>query len=92
MLVDRREKKLRVKCTSTGGKALNMTVTGPVGFNAHLNHIEAVGDAKRIGDDKFAASTGVISKGEDGDIYQCTASNGVSSNSNSSMELRGDLL
>ena len=46
-------------------------------------------DPQRIGDDEFSASTDVISGGRDGDIYQCTASNGVSSDPTNSVELRG---
>ena len=91
VLVDRREKISRVQCNSTGGRALSMIVTGPDGFNSDLNNIQPVRDPHRIGDDEFSASTDVISGGRDGDIYQCIASNGVSSDSNSSMELRGDL-
>ena len=67
-----------------------MSVTGPDGFNSDLNNIQAVGDPQRIGDDDFSASTDVISGGRDGDIYQCTASNGVSSEPTiNSVELRG---
>ena len=64
-----------------------MTVTGPDGFNSDLNNIQPVGDLLRIGDDEFSASTDVISGGRDGDIYQCTATNGVSSHPTGSAEL-----
>ena len=43
-------------CTSTGGRALSMRVTGPDGFNSDLNNIQAVGDPQRIGGDDFSAS------------------------------------
>ena len=67
-----------------------MTVTGPDGLNSDLNNIQAMGDPLRIGDDDFSASTDVILGGKDGDIYQCIVSNGVSSDSTNSVELRGD--
>ena len=81
----------RVQCISTGGRALSMTVTGPDGFNSDLSNIQPVGDPQGIGDDEFSASTDVISGGRDGNIYQCTASNGVSSDPTNSVELRGNL-
>ena len=89
MVVDRREKTFRVQCNSTGGRALNMTVTGPDGFNSNLNNIQVVDDPQSIGDDEYSAATDVISGGRDGDIYRCTASNGVSSDPTNSVELRG---
>ena len=54
-----------MQCNSTGGRALNVTVTGPDGFNSDLNSIQAVSDPQRI---EFSASTDVISGGRDGDI------------------------
>ena len=89
MVVDRREKTFRVQCTSTGGRALNMTVTGPDGFNSDLNNIQVVGEPQRMGYDEFSAATDVISGGRNGNIYQCTASNGVSSDPTNNVELRG---
>ena len=89
VVVDSGEKTFKVQCNSTGGRALNMSVIGPDGFNSDLNNIQAVGDPQRIGDDEFSAFTDVISGGRDGDIYQCTASNGVSSDLTNSVELRG---
>ena len=88
-VVEQRNRLFKVLCNSTGGRALNMTVTGPDGFNSDLNNIQPVGDPQRIGDDEFSASTDVTSGGRDGDIYQCTATNGVSSDPTDSVELRG---
>ena len=90
VVVSRRKKTFRVQCTSAGGRALSMTVTGPDGFNSDLNNIQAVGDPQRTGDDEFSACTDVILGGRDGDIYQCIVSNGVSSDFTNSVELRGD--
>ena len=90
VVVDRREKTFKVQCNSTGGRALNMSVTGSDGFKSVLNNIQAVGDPQRTGDDEFSASTDVISGRRDGETYQCRASNGILSDSIKSVELRGN--
>ena len=83
----------RVRCTSSGGKAVSMSVTGPGGFSEDLDNILAVGTPQRRGNDSFSDSTDIIKlSGEsDGQVYECTASNGVSSDPTASVELRGDL-
>ena len=68
----------RVRCTSTGGRVLNMSVTGP-DFNSELSNIQAVGNQTWMGDDSYTATTGNISGGSERQLYYCTASNGVSS-------------
>ena len=84
VVVDRRERTFRVNCTSTGGRALNMPVTGPGA--SFLSSIQAVGDPQGIGNDMFSVSTnGRL----DGDAYLCRASNGVSPDLNNNIELRG---
>ena len=70
-------KTFRVRCTSTGGRVLNMSVTGP-DFNSDLNNIQVVGTLKRMGNDSYTATTGNISGGSERQLYYCTASNGVS--------------
>ena len=80
----------RVRCTSSGGRALNMSVTGPGGFREDLDNIQAVGTPQRMGSDSFSDSTVIITGGSDGQVYECTASNGVSSDPIGSVELRGD--
>ena len=40
----------RVRCTSTGGRVLNMSVTGP-DFKSDLSNIQAVGTLMRMGND-----------------------------------------
>ena len=72
----------RVRCTSTGGRVLNMSVTGP-DFNSDLSNIQAVGTLKRMGNDSYTATTGTIVKEIAGELYDCTASNGVSSHTGS---------
>ena len=67
----------RVRCTSTGGRVLNMSVTGP-DFKSDLSNIQAVGTLMRMGNDSYTATTGSIIGGSSGQYYNCTASNGVS--------------
>ena len=67
-----------------------MYVTGPGGPYSNLN-IQAVGTPQRMGGDSFSATTGIISGGSNGDTYQCTASNGVSTPPTNSVQLRGNL-
>ena len=82
-----REGTFRVQCSSTGGRPLSMSVTGPRGKNYNLTaNIQAVGDPQGMGDDEFSASTSVLSGVRNGDVYQCHASNGVST------KLKGCLL
>ena len=90
-VVSGRERTFKVQCTSSGGRALNMSVTGPAGFNSDLDNIQAVGTPQRMGNDSFSGNTDTIPGGSDGQSYQCTASNGVSTDPTGSVELRGDL-
>ena len=78
-----------MRCTSSGGRALSMSVTEP-GFSEDLDNIQAVGTPQRMGSDSFSGSTDIIPGGSDGQVYECTASNGVSSDPTDSVELRGD--
>ena len=81
----------RVRCTSSGGRALSMSVTGPGGFSEDLDNIQAVGTPQRMGSDRFSDSTDILPGGSDGQLYECTASNGVSSDPTGSVELSGTL-
>ena len=73
-----REGAFRVQCSSTGGRPLSMTVTGPFGKSYNLTaNIQTVGDPQGLGDDMFTASTSVLSETMNGDVYQCHATNGV---------------
>ena len=80
----------RVRCTSTGGRVLNMSVTGP-DIKSNLTNIQAVGTLKRMGNDSYTATTGTIT-GSSGKhkVYYCTASNGVSSLTDC-LVVKGDL-
>ena len=87
-VVSGREGTFRVKCTSFGGKTFTMTVEGPQYSSEEQGHmmVDAVGEPQRMGNDTYSATTSVISGGCNGDIYQCTASNGVAPNSQCGIE------
>ena len=89
VVVSKRKGEFRVQCTSTGGRALSMTVTGPDGYRSNLtNNIQPVGTLEYIGSNRYTATTSdIITGGNDGDMYQCTVT-GSTSNTNS-VELRG---
>ena len=63
----------RVRCSSTGGRALDMAVSGPqYNFVISSSDIEPVGTRMYMGADSYTGSTDVISSGSDGDMYQCS--------------------
>ena len=66
--------RFRVRCTSTGGIALSMSVTEPDIDNIDLtNNIQPMGTPEYIGNDRYTATTSdVITEGNDRDMYQCT--------------------
>ena len=68
----------RVNCTSTGGRVLNMSVTGPHGVVYPLSNIQPVGTQRWMGSDSYSAYA-TLHDADDGDNYDCIASNGVSS-------------
>ena len=88
-VVSRTDEQFRVNCTSTGGRALNMSVTVPVGYNTTMSSIQAVDDPQGMGDDQFSATSDVIRGRNNGDTFHCKASNGVSPALNMSVVLRG---
>ena len=59
-----------------------MSVTGP-DFNSDLSNIQAVGTLKKMGNDSYTATTETIVKEIAKELYDCTASNGVSSHTGS---------
>ena len=62
----------RVRCTSTGGRALNMAVSGPNGYNSDIStNIQAVGTPLFLSNDRYTARTEVISSGMGGDEFKC---------------------
>ena len=79
----------RVQCTSTGGIARTMSVTGPNIDNIDLtDNIQPMGAPVYIGDDSYTATTSdVITGGTYGDIYVCTVTSSTSNTD--SVMLRG---
>ena len=84
------EDQFRVNCTSTGGRVLNMSITGPHGVVYPLSNIQPVGTQRWMGSDIYSAYA-TLQGADDGDIYNCIASNGVSS-ANDSIENGGRYL
>ena len=79
-----------IHCTSTGGRVLDMSITGPHGVVSALSNIQAVGTQRWMGNDSYSAS-GTVAGANDEDTYNCTASNGVSS-ATDSVEIRGETI
>ena len=75
-------------CISTGGRVLSMSITGPHGVVSALSNTQAVGSHRWMGNDSYSAS-GSIAGEDDGDTFNCTASNGVSSATSNIVEIRG---
>ena len=88
-VVSRNNNTFKVTCTSTGGGVLNMSVTGP-DFYSHLSNIKAVDTVMRMGNDTFSGTTQTLTASY-GEIYNCTASNGVSVLTKS-IEVKGNIL
>ena len=66
------EASFRVKCSSTGGRALDMTVSGPRGSTTDISsRIQPVGERRWLGGDQYIATTDPIPRGEHGDEYEC---------------------
>ena len=61
----------RARCTSVGGRALDMTLLGPGYIEDISSRIQASGVRRYRGSDMYTATTGVIFGGRDGDVYQC---------------------
>ena len=76
--------KFKVICTSTGGRPLRLSVTGP---DVENMDIVPVGSEEWIGNDTFSAEV-IRQDGTPGDEYVCMASNYVS-NSSDSVSLKG---
>ena len=88
VVVSTGDREFRVQCTSTGGIAQSMSVTGPDGSNLDLDSIQSLGTLEYIGDDRYTATTSdIITGGNDGDMYECTVTSSTSLTG--SVELRG---
>ena len=86
-VVSRTEGTFRVQCTSRGGGTVNMSVTGSDGYNSSLTAIEDSGENSVLRR-SLVGTTNIISNRSDGDTYNCTASNTVSTVMDS-VKLRG---
>ena len=85
------EASFRVRCTSTGGRALDMTVSGPRGFTTDISsRIQPVGEGRWLGSDQYTATTDPIPRGEHGDEYECNVTSSTSTTG--SVSLRGIIL
>ena len=72
----------RVRCTSTGGRALNMAVSGPNGYNSDISaNIQPVGTPEFLSNDVYTARTEVISSGRDG-VFLCNVTSVTSTTAN----------
>ena len=70
-----REGTFSVTCTARGGTVLNSSLTGP----ATVPHeLQPVGRLGLRGDDTYSITTPSLSRGANGDTYQCIATNGAS--------------
>ena len=81
--VNRRNSTFKVICTTIGGQALTIDITGPNGAVTDVKSVDVTG----MGNDSFSAEVKVF-RGKDGDSYNCRASNGVS-NSSENTTLKG---
>ena len=62
----------RVRCTSCGGRALDMDVSGPNGDRFNISSkIQPMGTRNFRGSDNYTATTKFMPNGTAGDVYQC---------------------
>ena len=78
----------KVGCTSTGGRPLTMSVTGPTGVVENIMNIIEVDNIEGLGNDTFSAEV-IKQNAKHGDIYTCTALNEVSNLSSNGSVMRG---
>ena len=89
VVVSARNGEFRVQCSSIGGRALSMAVSGPDGYSSDITEsIRPVGTPARIGSDEYSASTSVVLGGNHRDEYECTV-RGSTSNTDS-VRLKGE--
>ena len=78
-----------MRCTSTGGRALDMTVSGP-GFTSDISsRIQPVGERRWLGGDQYIATTDPIPRGEHGDEYECNVTSSRSQTGRVSVRGKG---
>ena len=65
-----------MRCTSTGGRALKIIVSGPNGYTSDITgDMQSLGTLKFLGSDSYTARTELTSDGTSGDVYQCRITN-----------------
>ena len=87
-MVTRANGMFKIICTSTGGRPLTMSVTGPSGVVEDMMNIVVEGNMEGMGNDTFSAEV-TRQDGKHGDLYICNASNGVSEISSNGSILKG---
>ena len=66
----------RVRCSSTGGRALDMAVSGPNDYYSNISSsIQPVDSQSYLGADRYTTTTEIISSGSNGEMYQCNVTN-----------------
>ena len=79
-----------VTCTASGGTVVSSSLTGPGGVALELQPVGSIG---RTGQNTYSVASGILSGRSNGDTYQCTAADEVSSpHPNDSTVLRGKCL
>ena len=78
--VNRRSNTFKVICTAIGGRTLTIDITGPNGAATVVKNFD-LANVRGMGNDSYSAEVKVEQE-ENGDSYNCIASNGVSNSSN----------
>ena len=63
-------------CTASGGTVVSSSLTGPGGVDLELQPVESIG---RTGQNTYTVTSGTLSGRSNGDTFQCTAADEVSS-------------
>ena len=75
-VVSSRQGTFTVTCTASGGTVVLSSLTGPGGVDLEL---QPMGDIGRTGHNTYSITSGILSGRSNGDTYQCTAEDEVSS-------------
>ena len=83
-VVSRREGTFTVTCTATGGTLSTSSLTGP-GLGGGGLQLQAEGSIGRTGQNNYSVTSDTLSGQSNGDTYNCTAMNDVSSPENNTV-------
>ena len=89
-VIDRRNGVFQINCTSVGGRAVTISVSGQFEQLITTEDIVPLGNPHGMGNDTFSAAF-TLSGGRSGDAYYCLASNNMSMTSNHIL-LKGKVL